>query len=198
MPNKKTYKYKKKKKTSVALRYIALIILAIGLFFALIALQNHLRKNVDPNPPMPEGLTKAQVIWVSDGDTIICRFTGQLPQEVSKIIGEVDKGDKEDEYYVRLIGYDSPESVHPDENKNTEEGRLASEFVKKELQGKEVYLEFDTQIKDKYNRILAYVWLEGALFNKRVIEEGHGELLDIPPNTKYSQVFEETYYNRNK
>lgn len=64
------------------------------------------------------------------------------------------------EFKVRRIGCNTPESVSSDENKNCEEGRLASQYTKSLLsEGQTVYLEYDNDRYDKYGRILAYVWL---------------------------------------
>ena len=60
---------------------------------------------------------------------------------------------------VRLIGVDTPETVHP--NKPVEYfGKEASAFTKQLCEGKTVRLEYDWQRKDKYGRTLAYVYLE--------------------------------------
>lgn len=64
------------------------------------------------------------------------------------------------EFKVRRIGCNTPESVSSDENKNCEEGRLASQYTKSLFsEGQTVYLEYDNECCDKYGRILAYVWL---------------------------------------
>lgn len=64
------------------------------------------------------------------------------------------------EFKVRRIGCNTPESVSSDENKNCEEGRLASQYTKSLFsEGQTVYLEYDNDRYDKYGRILAYVWL---------------------------------------
>ena len=64
------------------------------------------------------------------------------------------------EFKVRRIGCNTPESVSSDENKNCEEGRLASQYTKSLFsEGETVYLEYDNDCCDKYGRILAYVWL---------------------------------------
>ncbi|MBO4485033.1 MAG: thermonuclease family protein [Lachnospiraceae bacterium] len=88
--------------------------------------------------------TAVSVLYVSDGDTILVEFPD---------------GSKE---HVRLLLIDAPESVHPDEEKNTEEGRQAAAFLKELLPvGTTVYLEYDTNERtfDRYGRMLAYVWL---------------------------------------
>lgn len=56
-------------------------------------------------------LERASVVRVVDGDTLV-----------------VDRGSGDEK--VRLIGIDCPESVNPDESRNTEEGRAASDFTK--------------------------------------------------------------------
>ena len=60
------------------------------------------------------------------------------------------------EFKVRRIGCNTPESVSSDENKNCEEGRLASQYTKSLLsEGQTVYLEYDNDRYDKYG----WVWL---------------------------------------
>ncbi|MEE1237041.1 MAG: thermonuclease family protein, partial [Turicibacter sp.] len=56
-----------------------------------------------------------------------------------------------EELRVRLIGIDTPESVHPDADKNTVDGQLASDYTKSQLKkGQTLYLEFDEEPQDKY------------------------------------------------
>jgi micrococcal nuclease len=96
-----------------------------------------------------------KVIRVVDGDTI-----GVSPNEK-----------------VRLIGVDTPETVHP---KRAVEcfGKDAKEFTRSAVEGKTVRLVFDQvnsarRHKDKYGRILAYVYLEdGAMLNRELIRRG--------------------------
>ena len=115
----------------------------------------------------PDNLLIGTVTYVIDGDTFI--FQDKNGEEMK----------------VRMIGIDTPESVHPDETKNTEEGKQASEYTKGRLEGKEIGLEFDIQKEDQYGRTLAYVWLDGKLFNKELLSEGYASLFTFPPNIKY-------------
>ncbi len=75
---------------------------------------------------------------------------------------------------VRLIGVDTPETVHP--NKPVEYfGKEASAFTKRMVEGKKVRLEYDLEVKDKYGRTLAYVFLEdGTFLNAEIIKQGYG------------------------
>ena len=114
--------------------------------------------------------TYFEVLKVVDGDTIQIDYNGTKER-------------------VRLIGIDTPESVHPDENKNTENGKKASEYTKKLLTGKKVQLELDVQERDKYGRILAYVYLDGKMVNKKLLEDGYAQVATYPPNIKYVKEF---------
>lgn len=49
-----------------------------------------------------------------------------------------------------------------------------------------VRLEFDMQPRDRYGRLLAYVWLpDGRMLNEVLLEEGYAMLLTVPPTVKY-------------
>lgn len=75
---------------------------------------------------------------------------------------------------VRLIGVDTPETVHP--SKPVERfGKEASDFTRRTVEGKKVRLEYDQERKDKYGRTLAYVYLEdGTFLNAEIIKQGYG------------------------
>ena len=125
--------------------------------------------NSDIDLSLPS-VTKVKVKRVVDGDTIKVMYQGK-------------------EESVRLIGVDTPESVHPDASKNTEFGKISSEFTKKYLDGKEVSLEFDVQERDKYSRLLAYVYIGGEMYNKILLQEGMAKVATFPPNVKYVDDF---------
>lgn len=117
---------------------------------------------------------------VVDGDTIV-----------------VDMDGKEEK--IRLIGVDTPETVHP--SKPVEYfGKEASAFTKQMVEGKQVRLEFDWQKGDKYDRLLAYVFLEdGTFLNAEIIKQGYGFAYTKYP-FKYLEEFREyqTSSRRNK
>lgn len=89
---------------------------------------------------------------VVDGDTIIVEGVGR----------------------VRLIGVDTPETVHP--NRPVEFfGKEASAFTRRLVDGKGVRLEYDWERTDRYGRTLAYVYLpDGTLVNAEIIRQGYG------------------------
>ena len=95
----------------------------------------------------------AQVVErVVDGDTIVVRDVGR----------------------VRLIGVDTPETVHPSRPVEFF-GKEASAFTKRLVDGKRVRLEYDQQRTDRYGRTLAYVHLpDGTFVNAEIIRRGYG------------------------
>lgn len=117
------------------------------------------------------------VVRVIDGDTIVVDFHGI-------------------EETVRFIGVDSPESVSPNPSENCEKGFAASAYTKEMLTGAEVELEFDAQQRDQYGRLLAYVYLNGVMYNNQLVKEGYADAAEYPPNTKYANLFRETQAKR--
>lgn len=113
---------------------------------------------------------KYRVVSVVDGDTI-------------KAHGEEGK------VKVRFIGVDTPESVHYDSSKNVPEGKLASNFTRMQLLGKEVAIKFDKQKQDKYGRYLGYIYLEGRMFNRVLLEKGYARVMMFKPNNRYEREF---------
>jgi micrococcal nuclease len=104
--------------------------------------------------------------------------------------------------HVRLIGIDTPESRYNPKlerdsarsRKDTDAilkmGKEASAFTRRLVEGRKVRLEFDAQKRDKYGRLLAYLYLEdGTFVNARIIEEGYAQLMTIPPNVKHADTF---------
>jgi len=100
----------------------------------------------------------------------------------------VEKNGKKEK--VRLIGVDTPETVHP--SKPVEYfGKEASEFTRKKVEGKRVRLEYDWQSRDKYGRLLAYVYIEdGTFLNAEIIRQGYGFAYTRYP-FKYLEDFRE-------
>lgn len=89
---------------------------------------------------------------------------------------------------VRLIGIDTPETVHPSEPVGCF-GPEASNFTKTRLEGKQVRLGFDVEKTDRYGRTLGYIWLDGKLFNRMLVRQGFAQVSTYPPNVKYVERF---------
>jgi len=133
----------------------------------------------------PIKLNKVKVTRVVDGDTIEVSLNGQKEK-------------------VRLIGVDTPETKHP--SKPVEAyGKEASDYTTNKLDGRTVHLEVDVEARDRYGRLLAYVWLKAPsaindseirakMFNAHLLLDGYAQLATYPPNVKYVDYF--TTYQR--
>ena len=128
--------------------------------------------------------TDIRVARVIDGDTL-----------------QLESGER-----LRLIGIDTPEmhesnKLYADSRRTKKDintikllGRKAYEFTRNLVEGKRVSLEFDVEKYDRYNRLLAYVYLkDGTFLNTKIIEEGFAQPLTIPPNVKYADLFLNLY-----
>lgn len=146
-------------------------------------LTNHSEKTVSTKESQSFSLQSANLLSVVDGDTLYCKLN-------------------EEEVYVRLIGVDTAESVNPDPSKNNEYGEMASSYTKSLLDGHDtIYLEFDEDPSDTYDRLLAYVWLSSEvdgederdmasyLLNYILLSEGYAYDLPVAPNLKYAGYF---------
>ena len=113
-----------------------------------------------------------KVVKVVDGDTLRVMIDGK-------------------ETKVRFIGVNTPESVHNDESKNTDEGKQASDWLKELLDGEKVYLEYDVDPEDKYGRTLAYVYLDDGetMVQRLLLEEGLATTTESFDNVKYKDEF---------
>jgi micrococcal nuclease len=90
-----------------------------------------------------------------------------------------------------LLLVDTPESVKPGTPVQPY-AKKASNFVKSKIKpGDTVKLEIGKPDKDKYDRLLAYVFVDGKNLNKMLLEKGLARVAYVyPPNTRYLDVFE--------
>ena len=107
----------------------------------------------------------AVVTRVIDGDTVEVNINGKLRT-------------------VRYIGIDTPETKHP--SKTVEcFGPEASRFNEELVAGRQVLLEKDMTDKDRYGRLLRYLWIEGVgLVNQILVENGYARVSTYPPDVK--------------
>ncbi|MBP1156184.1 MULTISPECIES: thermonuclease family protein [unclassified Paenibacillus] len=116
-------------------------------------------------------LFTAKVTRVVDGDTIKIEMEGK-------------------EETVRMIMVDTPETVHPSKPMQPF-GPEASALAKETLEGKEVRLELDVSERDRYGRILAYVYVNDRMFNEVLLEKGLARVSVFPPDVKHADRFRE-------
>lgn len=161
---------KKKQKKQIISIVISIIIILIGLITGATN-KEEIWKMITGKTQISNLENRYKVVSVVDGDTFKIIYEGK-------------------EEKVRLIGIDTPESVHPDKSKNIEYGTQVSNYVKELIQKKEVRLEFDVSQRDKYGRLLAYVYLENnEMLNEKLLKEGYAKISTYPPNVKYVEHF---------
>lgn len=126
----------------------------------------------------------AEVISITDGDTIVVDINGKTEK-------------------LRFIGIDTPETHHP--NKPVQHfGKEASDYTTKQLTNKTIYLQKDVSERDKYGRLLRYVWLVkpstnepskeeviANCFNAELVKNGYAHAYTYPPDVKYNEIFKE-------
>ena len=127
----------------------------------------------------------------------------------SAIVNKIVDGDTINVLYhnkienLRLIGIDAPESslnkkAYKDAKRTQndisviiDQGEKSKNYLKTLIKPEDkVTLEFDIQPKDKYNRLLAYVYLpNGEMLNEKMVMEGYATPMTVPPNIKYQDRF---------
>lgn len=121
-----------------------------------------------------------ELVYVIDGDSIFVREIGDNDGD----------GVEAERLELRLIGIDAPEF------KQDPWGPRARRFVWEFLgnSGSEVFLEFDVEKNDKYDRFLAYVYnSNGELVNEKLLEEGLADIFITKFNRKYLSRFKEAH-----
>jgi len=89
---------------------------------------------------------------------------------------------------VRYIGVNTPEVHHPTRGEEPG-GREAAEVNRRLVEGQAVRLELDVQERDRYGRLLAYVWIGDLMINAELVRLGYAQVMTIPPNVRYQEVF---------
>ena len=126
----------------------------------------------------------ARIIRIINGDTLTILYQGKWEE-------------------IKLLGLDMPETTMTDrvyeralKNSTTPAaiinlGLNGREYVKKYLQyGSQIWIEFDVQKRDRFSRLLGYVYLsDGRMLNEIILRAGLSDTLFIPPNLKYQQHF---------
>ena len=109
-----------------------------------------------------ERMTKCPVTEIIDGDTIRCGNLGR----------------------VRLLLIDTPERDQQPWGGRAREALAALLPV-----GSEARLETDVQPRDRYRRLLAYVYrTDGLQVNEMMVRNGFAEVLVYPPNVRHVEV----------
>jgi micrococcal nuclease len=115
----------------------------------------------------------ARVVRVVDGDTIKVSLAG----------GRTER--------VRYIGVDTPESVKPGTPVQCFAKR-ASHFNASLVDGRAVTLRMDAEERDRYGRLLAYVYTSRPphiFVNRELVAKGYARTMTIPPNVAHADEF---------
>lgn len=130
----------------------------------------------NPTPTPIAGIAEEayEVSKVVDGDTIEVMKNGQILK-------------------VRFIGINTPETVDPRRGVQCF-GKEASDETKNLLNGQRVILEKDISDKDKYDRLLRYVFRlnsDGSMVfvNDYLVRMGFAQVSTYPPDVKYEERF---------
>jgi len=122
---------------------------------------------------MPQQVERADLMYAIDGDTIVVR-TANGRQE-----------------HVRLVGIDTPEvggGYREEECFGPEASAFAKELFR-QADGGVVWLEKDREDRDKYDRLLRYVWFrhDGTVYmaNEAILRAGYAERFRNTPNKRY-------------
>lgn len=125
---------------------------------------------------------KAKVLYAADGDTIWVDIDGTREK-------------------IRFVGVNTPE-LAKDGNPAEFMAEEAKNFTSNALKDKEIYLEKDVTDRDKYDRMLRYIWLEKPTANPTkedieektlngiLVKEGYAYSNYYKPDTKYQKYLD--------
>jgi micrococcal nuclease len=113
-------------------------------------------------------LLQGVVVRIVDGDTIHVQIDGRVEK-------------------VRYIGVNTPEVHHPSRGEEPG-GREATAVNSGLVAGQPVRLELDVQLRDRYGRLLAYVWVGDVMVNAELVRRGYAQVMTIPPNVRYQEL----------
>ena len=119
----------------------------------------------------PSGSGSGRVLRVVDGDTIRVALRSGVER-------------------VRYIGVDAPESVKPGVPVECFAKR-ASALNERLVAGERVKLVRDVEERDRYGRLLAYVYRarDGLFVNAELVRRGYATVATFPPNVAHEREF---------
>jgi len=153
--------------------------------------------------PINYNINKREVLPKMKKSSIIIGLFLALSQisyaETVKYVYDGDTFTTTDGKKVRLLNINTPETAkknHPSEPYSIK----AKQALKNLVQNKEVVLKFDEEKKDKYKRLLAYVYLkDGTFVNYEMLKQGMAHLYTFPKNvSKFEELKKAEDYARNK
>ena len=165
MANKKASQTKQnKQKKLITSILIAVAVVIVAFYFPELL-------GDEEQEPSREGLIPVELIKTIDGDTIKIMYEGK-------------------EENVRYLLIDTPETNHPRLGKQPF-GQQAKVRNQELLQKGQLEIEFDVGGKyDKYDRLLAYIYIDGKSVQEQLLKEGLARVAYVyPPNTRHLDAF---------
>lgn len=174
------------------MRKTAKIAIFIFIFFGAFSLFN----NLSPTTVSEQGQKTEQRNSLGTSYSLISKRSQFPIEEVAETKGvlvtrvidgdtiEIEGGQK-----VRYIGIDTPETVDPRTSVQCY-GKEAAAKNRELVEGKKVRLEKDITDKDKYNRLLRYVFVGEIFVNRYLVEQGYAFSSTYPPDVEYQELFQ--------
>mgnify|MGYP002683387418 CR=1 FL=1 len=104
--------------------------------------------------------------------------------QASKVI-DGDTIELSNEEWIRYIGINAPELRNGIPDPYSLEAFEANRDL---VVGKEAYLEFDVQERERYDRMLAYTYFDDLFIYTWLVENGYTQIMTIPPNVTYQDL----------
>ena len=148
-------------------------------------------KSTPTLPATQSGLSTASTSSAAQATPVISCIPGSSPQ-VGKVLEIID-GDTIKVLLdglvikVKYIGIDAPESVSRLEYLG-KEARVRNRDL---VSGRDVLLYKDTSDKDRFDRLLRYVFVDDRFINYELVNLGYASAMDEPPNSACASLFEQ-------
>ena len=133
---------------------------------------------IEKNHEESSNKIEVELVGTVDGDTAKFKMNGE-------------------QITVRFLGINTKETVDPEIGEEAW-GKEASDFTKEKLENAtKIELEFDSSAdeKDKYNRYLAWIWVDDKLLQNSLVESGLAENYMLKNNYKYAGILQESEEN---
>jgi micrococcal nuclease len=168
-------KVRNKKIKFASLAVIGIFILIFGSAYISAFTNPTKPKKAEPTsqPPVVNSQSEATPASTSTPDPYLVKVTRVIDGDTIEIEG----GQR-----VRYIGMDTPETYVCFYSESTNKN-------KELVEGKTIRLEKDVSEKDRYGRLLRYVYARDTLVNEVLVKEGYAQVSTYPPDVKYQEKF---------
>ena len=162
---------KKKDKKKLISTVVTLILVLVSFFYKLI---------IDPaEDTTPTMTTIVTTISSTNENRVGVTFVRHVDGDTSRF--SLDGKD----FTVRYLCIDTEETVHPNQDA-TPMGKTASEYVENRLkEAGKIEIEYDGTRTDKYDRVLAWVWVDDVLLNLELVELGYAKVEYVYEDYRY-------------